>query len=487
VNPSLYQLNPRTYLSSIRRDANLDDVPDSLIEWLSRTGFDWLWLVGVWTVGPTSQAISRGNDTWRREFVKTLPDVQDSDICGSPFAVQSYTVDPRLGGEAALAGLRARLARCGIKLLLDFVPNHISFDHEWVSSRPDFLIEGNTTLLTTDPLVWTRVASGRIFAYGRDPNFPGWCDTLQLNYFNPELRNHMKRELLGIASRCDGARCDMAMLLEPEVFRKTWGSAPATRDPDIVPFWPEAIKAVRSEHPKFVFMAEVYWDYEFKLQQHGFDYTYDKTLYDRVLHRDGAYLRSHLIAPSGYQRKMVHFLENHDEDRIASKLSVAEHRAAAALSFLAPGMRFFHDGQLSGNKIRVPIHLSRAPQEKQSPEIVELYDKLIPIIHSPIAKHGTWHLLDTRQAWAGNRTNENFICYLLEHPLGSLLVTANYASYRGQCFVRVPDRAWLDGIVEFHDHLSHERLVRAASDIRERGLFLDSSEWQTHVFKIEHA
>jgi hypothetical protein len=487
VNPSLYQLNPRTYLSTLRRDASLDDIPDSLIEWLSHKGFDWLWLVGVWTIGPTSQSISRGNDAWRREFAKTLPDVQESDVCGSPFALQSYTVDPRLGGDAALTRLRGRLAHHGIRLLLDFVPNHVGFDHEWLRTRPDFLIEGNDQLLERDPLVWTQTHSGRIFAHGRDPNFPGWCDTVQLNYFNPELRIQMTQELINIASRCDGVRCDMAMLLEPEVFTKTWAAAPAARGRDVAPFWPDAIKAVRGLHPSFLFMAEVYWDYEFKLQQHGFDYTYDKTMYDRILHRDASHLRGHLIAPPGYQRKMVRFLENHDEERIGAKLSLAEHRAAAALSFLAPGMRLFHDGQFSGRRIRVPVHLCRAPQEKQSLETIELYDKLLPIIHSPTAKHGTWYLLDTRQAWAGNRTNENFICYLLEHPLGSVLVTVNYAPYRGQCFVRIPDRAWLEGSIELHDHLSPERLVRSASDIRERGLFLDCSEWQTHVFKIEHA
>lgn len=487
MNPSLYQLNPRTYLSSLRRDATLDDIPDSLLSWLATKGFDWVWLLGVWSIGPTSQSLSQSNLSWRREFAETLPDIRDADICGSPFALQSYAVDARLGGDAALARLRSRLSQHGIKLLLDFVPNHVGFDHPWVKERPDFLMEGTEELLTGAPLVWTRLPSGQIFAHGRDPNFPGWCDTLQLNYFNPELREIMVKELTGIASRCDGVRCDMAMLLEPEVFTRTWATAPASKGQDLPPFWPGAIKTVRSMNPSFVFMAEVYWDYEFKLQEHGFDYTYDKTLYDRVLHRDAAHLRGHLIAPPGYQRKMVRFLENHDEHRIATKLSIAEHRAAAVVSYLAPGVRFFHDGQLSGKRIRVPVHLSRAPQEKDTPEILEVYDTLLPIIQSPIAKHGTWSLLDTRPAWAGNRTNENFICYLLEHPLGALLVTINYASYRGQCFVRVPDRLWLEGTIEFHDQLSHERLVRNASDIRERGLFLDCSEWQTHIFTIEHA
>ena len=85
-------------------------------------------------------------------------------------------------------------------------------------------------------------------------------------------------ELMKIAGQCDGVRCDMAMLVLPEVFERTWGTRPQ-------PFWPTAIQRVREQFPGFRFMAEVYWDLEWTLQQQGFDYAYDKRLYDRL--RDG--------------------------------------------------------------------------------------------------------------------------------------------------------------------------------------------------------
>src|SRR6516162_7216465 len=66
----------------------------------------------------------------------------------------------------------------------------------------------------------------KIFAYGRDPNFPGWPDTLQLNYANPELQAARIDELVAIGGKCDGVRCDMAMLLLPEIFRRAWGLTP---------------------------------------------------------------------------------------------------------------------------------------------------------------------------------------------------------------------------------------------------------------------
>ena len=85
----------------------------------------------------------------------------------------------------------------------------------------------------------------------------------------------MARELERIATMCDGVRCDMAMLILPDVFERTWGRRPE-------PFWPRTIERVRKAAPSFLFMAEVYWDLEWELQQQGFNYTYDKRLYDRL-------------------------------------------------------------------------------------------------------------------------------------------------------------------------------------------------------------
>ncbi len=488
MNPSLYQLNPRTYLTSIGgRDSTLDDIPDSLFENLSSQGFDWLWLLGVWTVGPGSREVSRSNKQLRQECLEVLPDLTQSDICGSPFAIVDYSTDPTLGGDAALARLRRRLSAHGLKLMLDFVPNHVGFDHPWVQHHPDYLIRGTEDQLLAEPDSWVRLKCGGIFAHGRDPNYSGWPDTLQINYFNAHVHHAMIAELHAIAERADGVRCDMAMLLEPEVFARTWSSR--VTGPDTMPtsFWPEAIRSVRKKHRDFVFLAEVYWDYEYRLQQHGFDYTYDKTLYDRVLARRASEVRTHLIAPLAYQTKLARFLENHDEARISSQLGLSEHRAAAVITFLSPGMRFLHDGQMTGRRLRVPVHLSRGPREKSQHSVEELYKVLLPIINSPTSKHGTWHLLDTREAWPHNPTHANFIAFLLEHPLRTLLAVVNFASYRGQSFIRIPDRVWLEGTLELRDLLSHERLVRDASDLRERGLFLDCAEWHTHIFSIEHS
>ncbi len=485
VNRSLYQINTRVFLSSLGRGATLDDIPDSFLDQLASKGFDWVWLLGVWQVGPTGRFLSRTLPEWRKEYAQVLPDLSDADIAGSPFAVVGYHVDQAIGGDRALAQLRERLHKRGIKLMLDFVPNHVGHDHPWTSSHPEFFFQGTQADLQRDPRRWVQAPSGGIFALGRDPNFPGWPDTLQLNYFSGALREAMLDELLSVGRRCDGVRCDMAMLLEPEVFSRTWGELRGAGDEAPPSFWPNAISAVRAEHPEFLFLAEVYWNYEWKLLEHGFDYAYDKTLYDRLMSLRAKEVHEHLIAPLSFQSRMARFLENHDEPRVASRLPVAAHKAAAALTYLAPGLRFFFDGQLEGRRTRVPVHLNRAPKEKAHAEISDFYKLLLPIVQSLPCRVGAWNLLDPRPAWEGNPTHQNYLCYLIEHPLDHLLLVVNYASYRGQCSVRLPHRGWLDGTVELRDRISRDRLRQSSNELQSKGLFVDLPEWGMHLFSLE--
>jgi hypothetical protein len=291
-------------------------------------------------------------------------------------------------------------------------------------------------------------------------------------------------ELRSIATRCSGVRCDMAMLLEPEVFKRTWAERPESQAPLNESFWPEAIAAVRRDHPQFLFLAEVYWNYEQRLQEHGFDYTYDKTLYDHLMHHRGEEVFRHLAAPNRDNFRMAHFLENHDEQRVAARLSAEEHKAAAVISFLAPGLRFLHHGELDGWKIRIPVHLSRGPLEQDDPGISAFYQALLPIVNSPAAKCGEWSLLRCSPAWDGNPTHSHFIAYYIAHESGDLLVTVNYANYRSQCFVQLPQGLPARGIVRLTDRLSPAQYERDASDLLERGLFLDVEGFTAHIFSV---
>ncbi len=135
--------------------------------------------------------------------------------------------------------LRARLKERGLRLMLDFVPNHTAPDHPWVNQHPEYYVQGSEADVARAPNNYLRAENGSIFAYGRDPYFPGWPDTLQLNYGNPKLQQAMKAELAQVAALCDGVRCDMAMLVLPDVFQRTWGIIAEA-------FWPDATTQVRN-------------------------------------------------------------------------------------------------------------------------------------------------------------------------------------------------------------------------------------------------
>jgi hypothetical protein len=285
-------------------------------------------------------------------------------------------------------------------------------------------------------------------------------------------------ELVKIAGQCDGVRCDMAMLVLPDVFERTWGI-------QAQPFWPKATQRVRERVPDFCFMAEVYWDLEWTLQHQGFDYTYDKRLYDRLRDGHARPVREHFHAGLEYQNKLARFVENHDEPRAAATFSAAVHEAAAVITFLSPGLRFFHQGQFQGRKTRISPHLCRGPDEPIDQPLEQFYVRLLAVLRQSVVRDGQWQLLECVPAWDGNWTWDCFLAFAWQGPGGErLLVTANYAPHQSQCYVRLPFTDLGDGQWRLEDGLGHASYNRDGNDLQARGLYLDESPWQAHVFSM---
>ena len=480
INPSLYQINTRVWLRKLSkqlgRAATLTDIPDKDLDILAGQHFDWIYLLGVWQTGKAGQTVSRSLPELRKGYEQALPDLKNEDICGSSFAITGYSVNSSLGGNEALLHLRARLKERGLRLMLDFIPNHTAPDHPWVRQYPEYYVQGTEADIAQAPYNYLRAEKGRIFAYGRDPYFPGWTDTLQLNYGNPKLQQAMKGELVNVASLCDGVRCDMAMLVLPEVFQRTWGI-------DAAPFWPDAIAGVRNKYPEFSFMAEVYWDLEWTLQQQGFDYTYDKRLYDRLGCQQAGPVHDHFLAGLDYQRKSARFLENHDEQRAAHIFPPDVHRAAAVLAFLCPGLRFFHQGQLEGEQTFLPIQLCRGPVEAPDLPLEDFYKVLLETL--PSVHQGDWQLLECTPAWEGNSTWSNYIVFSWQRKGGVfLLVVVNYAPSQGQCYVRLPIDSLGGKNIRLCDRMHPTVYEHAGDDVMSQGLYLDEPAWSYHVFEV---
>jgi hypothetical protein len=486
--PALYQVNTRVWLTerskALGRPATLDDIPDADLDGLAGMGFDWIWLLSVWRTGAAGQQASRENLGWRKEFQETLPDLREEDIAGSGFAITGYTVHPSLGGDPALGRLRERLRTRGLRLMLDFVPNHTALDHPWVESHPEYYVPGTEVDLARAPqnYIWVKRRQGlRLLAHGRDPYFPGWPDTLQLDYGNVATQEAMVDELVKISGQCDGVRCDMAMLVLPDVFERTWGR----RAP---PFWPRATRRVRERVPGFCFMAEVYWDLEWTMMQQGFDYAYDKRLYDRLHEGHARPVREHFLAGLDYQDHLARFMENHDEPRAATAFSTGKHEAAAVLTYLSPGLRFFHQGQFEGRMKRISPHLVRAPVEPANVDVGRFYDALLGVLRQPTVRDGQWSLLECAPAWDGNWTWDGFIAFAWRGRDGRrLLVAVNYAPHQGQCYIRLPFGELSGSTVRLRDRTSAAVYDRAGDELRARGLYLDLPGWGYYVFELGDA
>ncbi len=485
--PSLYQINTRVWLTELSqqlgRVAILDDIPDAELDRLAKMGFDWVWFLSVWQTGPAGQRISRTKNEWRKEFEETLPDLREQDIAGSGFAITGYTAHSNLGGDAALARLRERLRKRGVRLMLDFVPNHTGLDHPWVEDHPEYYVAGNEVAMAQAPknYTWVKRKQGDLLlAYGRDPYFAGWPDTLQLNFGKPATQEAMIGELVKIAGQCDGVRCDMAMLVLPEVFERTWGIRSQ-------PFWPKATQQVRERFPDFCFMAEVYWDLEWTMQQQGFDYAYDKRLYDRLHEGHVRPVREHFHAGLDYQNKLARFLENHDEPRAAATFPSGVHEAAAVITFLSPGLRFFHHGQFDGRLKRISPHLVRGPNEPANTSLQQFYNRLLEVLRRPAVRQGQWQLLECVPTWEGNGSSVSFIAYAWQEANGErLLVCVNYSAQPSQCYVRLafPElggRQW-----RLQDLMGEAQYDRDGNELQSRGLYLDVPAWEYHVFELRN-
>jgi hypothetical protein len=232
-------------------------------------------------------------------------------------------------------------------------------------------------------------------------------------------------------------------------------------------------------------MAEVYWDMEWTLQQQGFDYAYDKRLYDRLREGYARPVREHFFAGLDYQDKLARFLENHDEPRAAAAFPSAVHPAAAVLTFLSPGLRFFHEGQFEGRKKRISPHLCRRPEEPVDTDLAKFYDRLLTVLRRPVVREGQWQLLECRQAWDGNWTSDCFIaCAWHGDGPDRMVVAVNYAANQSQCYVRVPFTDLAGQRWRLADQLGTDVYDRHGNDLQSRGLYLDMAPWRSAIYTL---
>ncbi len=414
-HPLLLEINTVAWLfelsTRLGRTVFLGGVPDEEWDKIKTMGMDFVWLMGVWNRSQEGRKISLNSPEFRTQFNEILPQCSTEDIIGSCYSISSYGPDPLIGTWADLDHARAELNRRGIGLILDFVPNHTGIDHSWLSEHPEYYIQGSETDYQKDKQAFFTIQNQQktlYIAHGRDPNFPPWTDTAQLNYFNPDVRTAMIERAKDISLHCDGLRCDMAMLVLNDVFQRVWGWTNLNNHYKMPPqeFWSQLITTI----PNLIYMAEAYWDTEWTLQQLGFDFVYDKRLYDRLRNGPPHEVFLHLKADISYQNKLLRFIENHDEPRNITAFGPDRLPANTALFAGLPGLKLFFQGQMDGRRIRLPLQLRQSRAEKLDLVVASFYSLLLKVINDDIYHSGAWRL---KEVYAHiDLTNNNLVAYL---------------------------------------------------------------------------
>jgi glycosidase len=481
----IYELSTLPWLNEIAarsgRPVTLESVPAAEWDGVALPGVDAIWLMGVWERSPAGRAIAQHDLALRQEADELLPDATDADIVGSPYCVRSYRVDLLFGGPQGLSVARAELAARGVRLLLDFVPNHVAPDHDWVTAHPDYFVRGTEADLDVEPPAFLKTDAG-VIALGRDPYFPPWPDVVQLDPTLPSLRAAVIETLSDIADQCDGVRCDMAMLQLDDVVAQTWGDRVGPTG--ALPYWTEVTGAVKTLHPSFLFVAEAYWDREPDLIAQGFDHCYDKRLYDRLVSDSADSVRDHLAAEPEYQRHLVRFLENHDEPRAATVFPAGRAEAAAVVVATLPGALLLFQGQFAGRHHHMPVQLGRWPAEPPNAAQETQWRRLLDLSAEEGLRTGRWSLLEV-SGWLDNDSCRNLLAWQWEGKHCRHLIVVNLSGTSADGLVHVEATAGADwDLTDVLDGLSYQRAGADMDPTTGGGLYVSRGPFEAHLFRL---
>ena len=235
----------------------------------------------------------------------------------------------------------------------------------------------------------------------------------------------------------------MAMLALNDVFEQVWSGIIRGYPRPETEFWTEAVGRVRHKQPGFLFLGEVYWSLEKELHKLGFDYTYDKNLYDRLRYAKTPEVLQQLNIDGLYQPRMVRFIENHDEPRAVVAFGQEKSLAAAAVITTLPGLRFIHDGQMEGKTIKLPVQLGREPEEQVNNEIKTFYEHLLAATNDPAFHDGEWHICEVETLIGNPQTT--VLAWYWQYGRELKLVTVNYSDAVTQCRITLPPSTVVDG------------------------------------------
>jgi glycosidase len=415
----------------------LDQIPDAELDRLAARGFTGLWLIGLWERSPASQRIKQ--------------------ICGNPEAIASayslfdYEVAADLGGWEALANLRERAGRRGIRLASDMVPNHTGIFSRWVIQHPDWFVQtdyppfptyqftgedlshDNNICIQVEDGYWSKSDAAVVFKlydrrdgrtryiyHGNDGTSIPWNDTAQLNYLIPELREAVIQTILHVARNFPIIRFDAAMTLAKKHYQRLWfplrghgGGVPSRAEHGMskdefntvfpVEFWREVVDRVAIEAPGTLLLAEAFWMMEgYFVRTLGMHRVYNSAFMNMLKAEENAKYRTTIknVLEFNHEilKRFVNFMNNPDEKTAVAQFgSQGKYFGACVLLVTMPGLPMFGHGQIEGFKEKYGMEYKRAYWNEQVDEGL-------------VGGHELWIFPLLRRRWLFSGS-ENFVLY----------------------------------------------------------------------------
>lgn len=485
TNPHVLEVNAKIWFHQMKRDfgrhITLADIPESYIVKVKAAGFDALWLMGVWEESLTSRQIARTDGPINNYLKKIVPDYTTEDVFGSPYSICSYNVDKYLGTNEDLLKFKAKLNENGIALILDFVGNHFSVDHPLTWQEPEMFI--SSTQDPGDRELFYQNKNGVWIAHGKDPYYAPWTDSAQLNLFNPKTRKMLEDSLMKICPLCDGLRCDMVMLMLNKVHKENWGKYLKFDTPS-EEFWPSVIQKVKEKYPSFTFIAEVYWGLEAEIQSLGFDFTYDKILYDRLLFSNPTQIAAHLGAEHLYQKRTIRFIANHDEESPLTAFGSKEKSfAAAAVAYTLSGARLFTSSQIRGDKYRLPIQYQPLVRDVDI-EVRTFYMRFLEAINHPCFHGGQWALKAAKSCDGKNMSYQNILTWSWTQNTTCKVVVINYSAEQSKFRICIDKLPKTEKIL-LKDEFTDSFVSASYEELKNKGLEIELAPYEFKIYSVD--
>ena len=478
-HPFLYQISTRPWLYELskkygRNITKLSEIPTEEFDVLQQNGVDIVWMMGIWKLGEYGLEFDRNNT-----YDNVMPDWTIEDVIGSPFAITEYTCNPELGTDDDILNLRIELNLRGMKLMLDFVPNHSAHDCPLSYSDIYMYVQAPGGMYDSDRY------NSRGIAYGSDVGHRPWKDVIQWNYFVRQTVEHMTKNFVNVLKLADAVRCDVAYLVLNDVFEEAWKSeiiAYNLTKPD-EEFWSVAIKAGREVNKNAIILAESYYDeYNKKLIDLGFDYVYDKPLLDNLLLTTNDVKEFLKNKNSESWDKACHFVENHDEQRIVFKTggNIKKAMAAGTIGATVGGMIFMNHGQWEGKKNKLDVHLRRATYETDNLEVKNYYKKLNQVLLEPAFRSSNFYYIDNI---TGDK-KDDFISYIKEEGDNHYLVVVNYSDKQGCANVPIYNVKGYRYCL-LHEALNDQEYVKTIAEVK-NGMQICLDAWESQIFQYNY-